>query len=99
MRAVNYGHGFGRHAPDEIYKLGRRDLVAISDALGDKPFFFGPEPKAVDATLGAFAIGTLCKAFESPLRTAAEERPNLVAYRDRIVGRFFQDLGAERAAA
>jgi glutathione S-transferase len=93
------GHGFGRHSADEIYDLGRRDVLAISDALADKPFFFGAEPKAVDAALGAMVAGILCEAFTSPLRQAAEARANLVGYRDRIVERFYQPSRAERAAA
>jgi glutathione S-transferase len=93
------GHGLGRRSPEEIYELGRRDLVAISEALGDKEFFFGDEPKAVDASLGAFTIAVLCSAFDSPLRSAGEERQNLVAYRDRIVRRFFEveDAGSTGA--
>lgn len=91
--------GIGRHSPEEINELGRRDLIAISDMLADKPFFFGPEPKGVDATLGAFVVGTLCEAFESPLRKVAEDRRNLLAYRDRIVARFLQAPRPERATA
>jgi glutathione S-transferase len=93
------GHGFGRHAPEEIYELGRRDVGAIADALGDKPFLLGGEPKGVDASLGAMMTAILCDAFDSPLRAAAAERPNLMAYRDRIVARFFHASQIGRAAA
>jgi len=99
VRSHLHGHGFGRHSANEIYDLGRRDLFAISDALADKPFFFGPETKAVDAALGGVVTGIMCEAFSSPLRQAAEARDNLVAYRERIIERFFQAPRAERAAA
>jgi glutathione S-transferase len=99
VRSHIEGHGFGRHTPEEIYDLGRRDLAAISDALADKPFFFGTEPKAVDAALGALTMGVLCEAFDSPLRQTAEQRRNLVAYRDRIVERFLKAPRGGRAAA
>jgi glutathione S-transferase len=91
--------GMGRHSEEEIYELGRRDLVAIADALGDRRFFFGAEPKAVDAALGALVVGILCEAFDSPLRKTAAELANLVAYRERIVSRFLQPAQAGRAAA
>ncbi|HEY9832735.1 MAG TPA: glutathione S-transferase family protein [Stenomitos sp.] len=39
-----WGHGMGRHSEPEIYEIGRRDLSALSDFLGDKPFFMGKKP-------------------------------------------------------
>jgi glutathione S-transferase len=99
IRSYLKAQGLGRNSAEEIYDLGRRDVFAISDALGERPFFFGSEPKAVDAALGAFVAGILCEAFTSPLREAAERRDNLVAYRNRIVERFFQVPRTDRVAA
>jgi hypothetical protein len=42
--------------------------------------------------------GVLCPVFESPLRRAAEERTNLIAYRDRLRGQYYGDASAKIAA-
>ena len=42
--------GLGRHSADDRAALGRRDLRAISQALGDKPFLFGEAPCGADAS-------------------------------------------------
>jgi hypothetical protein len=36
-------------------------------------------------------IAILCPVFESPTRAAIERHPNLVAYRDRVMARYFAD--------
>jgi glutathione S-transferase len=38
-----------RHSEAEIYTIGSRDLIALSDFLGDQPFFFGAQPTILDA--------------------------------------------------
>src|SRR3546814_3830305 len=44
------GQGIGRHTREEIYALGAQDLNAMSEILGDKPFFFGQTPSMADAS-------------------------------------------------
>jgi glutathione S-transferase len=85
--------GTGRHSRDDIVALGRRSVDAVADYLGDKPFFLGAEPTGVDATLFAFAAGTLCPLFRSPVRDAAERRDNLRRYVGRMAARYYPDLG------
>ena len=65
-----------------------------ADILGDKPYLFGEEAHGADATAGAFVIGALAKAIAAPLRDAAESMPNLVAYAERMMRRFFPKSGA-----
>jgi hypothetical protein len=52
----------------------------------------GDKPCGADATAFAFAAGLLCPVFEAPSRRAAEEHPNLIAYRDRMMGEFYPAL-------
>jgi len=85
-------HGIGRHSQAEIDDLARRDIEALATLLGDKPCLLSQEPTGVDATAFAFIAGSLCKRFETKLRTAAEAHANLVAYRDRMLARFFPDF-------
>ncbi len=90
--------GLGRHDAASKLELARRDFFAISDILADKPFLFGDEPRGADASVGAFVMSALAKATVAPLRDAAESRPNLVAYGERISERFFplNDAGGTR---
>jgi glutathione S-transferase len=86
------GQGMGRHRPEEIAQLGKRDVDALAAVLGDRPYLMGDEPCGADATAFAFAAGVLCPVFESPTRRAAEGHRNLVAYRDRMLARFYPEL-------
>jgi glutathione S-transferase len=86
------GQGMGRHHPEEIAELGRRDIEALAAVLGDKPYLMGAELCGGDATAFAFTAGVLCPLFESPIRRAAESHANLVAYRERMMARFYPEL-------
>jgi glutathione S-transferase len=56
-------HGLTRHSREEIYEFGIRDMQAISNYLGKKPFFHGDVITEVDANL--FAM--LCSIAWIPL--------------------------------
>ena len=79
-----YGQGIGRHTRDEIYAFGARDLDALSEVLGDKPFVFGDKPSLADATAFAFVVSIIGPDFDSPLKAHAMSLPNLVAYAERM---------------
>lgn len=81
--------GIGRHSRSEICALAERDIAALATLLGEKRYFFGEQPCGADATLFAFIAGILTPVFETSIRTATEGHSNLVAYRDRIIARYF----------
>ena len=87
-----HGHGMGRHTHAEIETLAKRDLDAIADFLGDKPFLFGAEPHAADATVFAWVASALCPLFDTPIKDHAQSKPNLVAYAKRGTARWFPEL-------
>jgi glutathione S-transferase len=93
-----HGHGMGRHARADIETLAARDLDAISGILGDKPFLFGDEPHASDASVFGSVASVLCPLFETPIRTHAESRANLVAYAQRCLELWFPELSAQTHA-
>jgi glutathione S-transferase len=93
------GQGIGRHSEEDICQLAVRDLGAIADFLGDKPYLMGAAPCAADATVLAFLAGALCPAFKTPIRVAAELQPNLVAYRDRLMELYFPALAPAKGKA
>ncbi|MGD0720111.1 MAG: glutathione S-transferase family protein [Roseiarcus sp.] len=92
LRKTLIAHGIGRHSRREIEELAGRDLAAIAAILGDKPYLMGAEPHGVDATVFGAVGSCLSRAFETPIRAAAESHANLVAYCDRMMQRFYPDF-------
>lgn len=93
------GHGMGRHSEDQIAQLATRDLIAIADFLGDKPYLMGGAPCGADATVFAFVAACFPACFKTPIRIAAELQPNLVAYRNRMMRAYFPELAAATGRA
>lgn len=83
------GHGMGRHTPEEIYRIGKTDIGALSNFLADKPFFMGAQPTALDASAYAFLANLLWAPTRSPLTAHAESLPNLAAYCARMQARYW----------
>jgi glutathione S-transferase len=94
VRAV----GVGRHSDDEIADLGEKSLDALAQLLGAKPFLMGDRPTAVDAIAFGQVAAILTPFFDSPLRRRAERFETLVAYRDRMIERFYPGFGLDAAA-
>lgn len=86
-----YRQGIGRHSDEEIAELGARSLKALSTLLGDKPYFMGQLPTAVDATAFGVLAGILTPFFDSRLRRAAEQHENLVRYVERMMHRYYPE--------
>lgn len=84
--------GFGRYSCAEAIVLTSRDIESLATFIGDKQFLFGLTPCAADATVFAFLAATLSPINEWPIRDLALSKPNLVAYRDRMMQRYFPDF-------
>jgi len=97
LRAELRGHGMGRHSRDEIYAIGCRDLAAIADFLGDKPFMMGDRPTSLDASAYAFLANVLWVPLESPLKAHAQKCPQLEAYCRRMKERYYPERGTMSA--
>lgn len=90
VRANLHGHGMSRHAEADIYRLATRDIDALAALIGDKPYLMGETICAADAFIGACIIMALAPTYpDSPLYQAAAKHANLVAYRRRMLERFF----------
>jgi glutathione S-transferase len=83
------GHGMGRHSAQEIHAIGCRDVTAVADFLGDKPFMIGEQPCSLDATAYAFLANLLWAPVDSPIQRHALARPNLQTYCERMKVRAF----------
>ena len=53
------GHGMGRHSAAEIHAIVCRDITALADFLGDKPFMLGDSPCSLGASAHAFLANLL----------------------------------------
>jgi glutathione S-transferase len=89
MRKQMQGHGMGRHTREEIHAIGKRDITALADFLGDKPYFMGEQPSSLDATAYAFLANLLWPPVESALKQHAARYPSLEAYCQRMRARYY----------
>lgn len=89
VRRDLHAQGLSRHSPEDLLRLGTRSIDALADYLDGKPFFMGPLPTAVDATVFSFVCSALCPQFVTPLRTAAERHDNLKRYVGRVAARYY----------
>jgi glutathione S-transferase len=83
------GHGMGNHSAAEIDAIGQRDLLALANFLGAKPFFFGDQPTILDATAYGIVRNFVEVPYNSPLNQQAKQLDNLVAFADRMTARFY----------
>lgn len=84
-----HGQGMGRHQPDEIIAIGRRDISALADFLGSKPYFMGAQPCSLDASAYAFLANLLWVPLDSALKQHALQYPQLEAYCQRMRARYY----------
>jgi len=84
-----YGQGIGRHGRDEICAIGKRDITALADFLGQKPYFMGESPCSLDAAAYSFLANLIWSPVESPLKQHAQQYPQLEAYCRRMKSRYY----------
>jgi len=78
------GHGMGRHSADEVENIGKADLIALSDFLGENPYLLGQEPTSYDATAYSFVAHTIQPDYDSRMKIFIKTLPNLIRYWDRL---------------
>ena len=84
-----HGHGIGRHAREEIYEIGKRDITALADFLGAKPFMMGNDPHSLDACAYAFVANLVWTPFEGPLKQHARGYTQFTTYCQRMRQRYY----------
>lgn len=85
------GHGIGRHKKEEVYSIAHKDLLAVSNILGDKPFMMGEEPTLVDSTVFGLVAQFLWQDLDSPQHTMLRECTNLASHSERMKERYWPD--------
>lgn len=89
-----HGQGMGRHTAEEIHAIGVADMAAVSDWLGEKPYFMGDRISTIDATVLAFVANILLAPVDNPVKRFVETRANLRAYCTRLLAELFADVTA-----
>lgn len=92
VRRALLGQGLGRYSVSQTEAIAIHGINALADFLDQKPFLLGEAPCGSDATTFAWTAALLCPLFEGPIHSAALARPNLVAYRDRGMARWYPDF-------
>ncbi|MEQ1755643.1 MAG: glutathione S-transferase family protein [Micropepsaceae bacterium] len=90
VRAQLKGHGMGMHPAADIHAIGCRDLGALSDFLGNKPYFMGEAPTELDAVAYGFLANILLPPpIVSPIKDYGRSKANLMNFLERFRKRFY----------
>lgn len=87
-------NGMGVHTAEEIETFGKKDLLTLSEMLGEKEFFFGDEPAMLDLVVFSHVAQLVMvdKEFSCPLRDYLEaDCKNLVGLVNRMKDRCWAD--------
>lgn len=83
-RASVYGQGIARHSEAERFARADKDIKAIMALLAHKPFLFGDNPTAADASAGPILASLACSPNETMLSKRVNEDAPLMAYIERV---------------
>jgi glutathione S-transferase len=99
MKHHLFERGIARHQPDEIEAQGRADIDALAAWLGDREWFITDRPTQADASAFGLLAVTIRSNLPTPVCSYARTKPNLVAFVDRALARWFGDAANTSLAA
>lgn len=92
IRKDLWSQGIGRHSEQDLYGIAERDLLAVSDILGEKKFLFGEKPCLADAGLFAFIAASAWDCPGSPFDILLKSKAkNLDTHARRIKELYYPD--------
>jgi len=75
-----------------VDNIGKHDLEALSNWLGNKPYMMGAKPTPLDCTaFGFLAVGLFNFPEDHPMRKVIQQHSNLVAYVHRMKEQYWPD--------
>jgi glutathione S-transferase len=92
LKRQAFEQGISRHTREEVYRIGRNDLAALSQLLGEKKYFLGEEFSALDASAYGFLITILRQPIETELKATLKNHKNLLLYCKRLEAEYFPEL-------
>lgn len=94
MRTALHGQGTSRHEPERIAAMAASDMQALSDMLGQRPYFLGERPGVVDASAYGLLANVLAYPARTPLKLAMERHRNLIDFCQRIKNLYWRENSA-----
>jgi len=92
IKEYMWSHGLGRHTEQELYAIAERDLLAVSEILGQKKFLLGDKPCLADATVFAFIAGSAWDMPECPIAELIKSKAqNLEKHAQRMKELYYPD--------
>jgi glutathione S-transferase len=89
VAAVMQGNGIARYTSAELRQLVSADLAALARMLGDKRYFFGDRPSAVDGAGYGVLASLATRYFDSEFPDLVAAHANLSAYIGRMEQAYF----------
>lgn len=89
MRTSLWGHGMGRHTPDEVYGIGIKIIDHLATILGDGDYFVGDKFTSLDASAYGCLINFVQNPVPTPLKAQIMGMPNLCRFLDAMSERHF----------
>lgn len=86
-----FARGMGRHSEEVIIAQGKSDLDALSELLGDQPYFLGDLPSSIDACVFGFLGVSLYVSGDNPLYRYGAGKQNLMRYCERMRARYYPE--------
>lgn len=83
------GQGMGLHTKEVRFDRVRRDLIAIREVLGDKPFLFGDKATAADFSAVPMLRASIVTPVEKPMGRFIKQDKTLMAYVARFMGHYY----------
>ncbi len=89
-RVLNGYHnaGWARLSSETLYARARADIDALSDQLGERPYFMGDEPRWIDASALSILRHIIDAPFSFDTKHHGATKRNLVAYMKRMKEQF-----------
>ncbi len=91
-----YDQGIARYTPQEIVDKAGKDLLAVSQVLGDHTFLLGTDkPTSFDAAVFGMILSIFqVRGMHPELTDFARSIPNLGQYIKRLLTAYFSELEA-----
>jgi len=74
----------GRLPAEKVYERAAADIGALSDFLGDKPYFMGDAPRTIDANVLSHLKHIVDSPFDFPTKDEVRSKANLMNYIARL---------------
>lgn len=97
IRNQMYQQGLGRLTDEALYQTISADLQALSDFLGNQPFFMGDRPTTLDATVYGHIGNFIQPPYDHPIVELARQKTNLCDHYERMSHCFFGELARDHA--